>query len=154
MVTPVTKTTITHSIYTNFYDIVSAITNAPGSGNVFANRIFPSMPDVELNALNSYPIIILESPETSLKIFSIGKNLTEGSINFNVYASSAKTRDQIIDMIVNAIEINRGILATNHIRQIEIGNINMDQIARGKIKVNFCTIPIKFKFWSDKTNSF
>ena len=154
MATAVSKQTITHDIYSNFYDIVSAITNAPGAGNIFANRIFPSMPDVELNALNSYPIIILESPEIDLKIFSMGKNVTEGTINFNVFTTSAKTRDEIIDLIVYNIEINKGILATNNIRQIEIDKISVDQIARGKIKVNFCTIPIKFKYWSDKTNSF
>jgi hypothetical protein len=151
---PVTKETITHSIYQNFYDIVSAIEAGPGAGNIFYDRIFPSMPDVDLNFVSSYPIIILESPETSQKIFSIGLNETEGTINFNVYATSAKTRDLIIDKIRNAIEVNRGLLATNHIRQIEIGNITMNQIARGKIKVNFCTIPIKFKFWSEKTQAF
>lgn len=150
MATAVTKQTITHDIYSNFYDIVSAI-EPTGPGNIFANRIFPSMPDVELNALNSYPIIILESPETDLKIFSMGKNLTDGTINFNIFTTSAKTRDQIIDKIRYAIETNKGVLAAKNIRQIEINNITMDQIARGKIKVNFCTIPIKFKFWSDKT---
>lgn len=154
MAIAVTKQTITHSIYSNFYDIVSAITNAPGPGNIFADRIFPSMPDVELNALNSYPIIILESPENDLKQFSMGKNLTEGTINFNVFTTSAKTRDEIIDKIVYAIETNKGVLATKNIRQVEIDKINMDQIARGKIKVNFCTIPIKFKFYSDKTQAF
>ena len=150
MATAVSKQTITHDIYSNFYDIVAAI-EPTGPGNIFANRIFPSMPDVELNALNSYPIIILESPETDLKIFSIGKNLTNGTINFNVFATSAKTRDQIIDKIRYAIETNKGVLATKNIRQVEINNITMDQIARGKIKVNFCTIPITFKYWSDKT---
>jgi hypothetical protein len=146
----VTKQTITHGIYSNFYDIVANIEPS----NIFAERIFPSMPDVELNALNSYPIIILESAETDLKIFSLGKNLTEGSINFNVFATSAKLRDQIIDKIVYAVETNKGLLATKNIRQVEINKITMDQIARGKIKVNFCTIPIKFKFWSDKTAAF
>jgi TATA-box binding protein (TBP) (component of TFIID and TFIIIB) len=146
----VTKQTITHSIYTNFYDIVSSLEPS----NIFAERIFPSMPDVELNEKNSYPIIILESPETDLKIFSIGKNLTEGSINFNVFTTSAKTRDEIIDKIIYAIETNKGVLAENNLRQIEIDKITMDQVVRGKIKVNFCTIPIKFKYWSDKTQSF
>lgn len=143
----VTRQTITHSIYTNFYDIVSAI-EPP---NIFAERIFPSMPDVELNAANSYPIIILESPETDLKIFSIGQNLTTGTINFNVFTTSAKTRDEIIDKIRYAIETNKPLLATNNIRQVETGSITMDQIARGKIKVNFCVIPITFKYWSVKT---
>lgn len=109
------------------------------------------MPDVELNAANSYPIIILESPETDLKIFSIGQNLTTGTINFNVFATSAKTRDEIIDKIRYAIETNKPLLATNNIRQVETGSITMDQIARGKIKVNFCVIPITFKYWSVKT---
>jgi len=154
MVTPVTKSTITHSIYTNFYDIVSAITESPGAGNIFAERIFPSMPDVELNARNSYPIIILESPEIDLKQFSMGKNLTDGIINFNVYATDAKTRDQIIDLIIYNIEINKGVLATNNLRQVEVSIITTDQIARGKIKVHYCTIPIKFKFYSDKTYAF
>ena len=154
MADPVTKSTITHSIYTNFYDIVSNIAAGPGAGNIYASRIFPSMPDVELNMTNSYPIIILESPETDLKIFSMGKNLTTGSINFNVFTTSPKTRDQIIDKIIYAIETNKGLLATNNIRQVEINNITMDQIARGKIKVNFCTIPITFKYWSDKTQAF
>jgi len=147
---PVTRQTTTHSIYTNFYDIVSAI-EPTGPGNIFANRIFPSMPDVELNAINSYPIIILESPETDLKIFSIGQNLTTGTINFNVFTTSAKTRDEIIDKIRYAIETNKPLLTTNNIRQVEINNITMDQVARGKIKVNYCTIPITFKYWSVKT---
>ena len=88
MANAVTKQTITHSIYSNFYDIVSAITNGPGAGNIFADRIFPSMPDIELNALNSYPIIILESPETDLKQFDMGRNITEGTINVNVDTTS------------------------------------------------------------------
>lgn len=147
----VTKQTILHSIYTNFYDIVSAIEAGPGAGNIFAEKIFPSMPDVDLAMINSYPIIILESPEVDLTIFSMGKNLTTGTITFNVFTTSAKTRDQIVDKIVYAIETNKGVFAQNNIRQIEIDKINMDQVARGKIKVNYCSVPIKFKFWSDKT---
>jgi TATA-box binding protein (TBP) (component of TFIID and TFIIIB) len=150
MTEQVTKQKITHSIYTNFYDIVSTIEPS----NIFAERIFPSMPDIELNEKNSYPIIILESSEIDLTIFSIGKNLTTGTINFNVFTTSAKLRDEIIDKIIYTIETNKGVLATNNLRQIEIDKITMDQIARGKIKVNFCTIPIKFKFWSDKTQAF
>jgi hypothetical protein len=112
------------------------------------------MPDVELNALNSYPIIILESPETDLKQFDMGKNLTEGIINFNVFTTSAKTRDQITDKIRYAIETNKGVLATKNLHQVEIEKVTQDQIARGKIKVNFCIIPIKFKFYSEKTRAF
>jgi len=154
MANAVSKATITHDLYSNFYDLVAAISAGPGAGNIFAERIFPSMPDVDLSMVNSYPIIILESPETDLKIFSLGKNLTNGTIKFNIFTTSAKTRDQIIDKIVYAIETNKGVLATKNIRQVEINNITMDQVARGKIKVNFCTIPITFKYWSDKTNAF
>jgi hypothetical protein len=150
MTDAVTKQTIIHSVYTNFYDIVSAIEPA----NIFAERIFPSMPDIELNALNSYPIILLESPLIDLKQFSMGKNLTEGTINFYVYTTNAKLRDQLIDKINYAIETNKGVFATKNIRQVEIDKISTDEVARGKIKVHFCTIPIKFKFYSDKTFAF
>jgi hypothetical protein len=148
MANAVTKQTITHSIYQNFYDIVSAI---DGQNSLFSNRIFPSMPDVELHNLSSYPIIILESPEIDLKQFDMGKNLTEGTINFTVYTTSAKTRDEIVDKIRYVIETNKGTLATKNLHQVNINTIMNNQIARGKIKVNFATIPIKFKFYSVKT---
>ena len=150
MTDPVTKQTIMHGVYSNFYDIVSNI----DADDITWTRIFPSMPDVELNSLGSYPIIILESPESDLKQFDIGKNLTEGTITFNVFATSAKERDRIIDKIIYAVETNKGVLANNNLHQVEFDKMNMDQIARGKIKVNFCTIPIKFKFYSDKTQAF
>jgi len=152
MADEVTKQSVVHGVYSNFFDIVKNITPEPGV--VFSKMIFPAMPDFELDKTNSYPIIILESPQVDLKIFHMGKNLTDGTINFNVYATSAKTRDLITDKIIYAIETNKGVLASKNIRQIELGNIMMDQVARGKIKVNFCTIPIKFKFWSDKTFAF
>jgi hypothetical protein len=142
----VTKQTIINGIYTNFYAIVSVLEPT----NIFS-RIFPSMPDIELNEKNSYPIILLESPINDLNQFSMGKNLTEGTINFYVFTLSAKLRDQIIDKIVYAIETNKGVLATKNLHQVNIDKISYDEIARGKIKVHFCTIPIKFKFYSDKT---
>ena len=115
MANQVTKSNILNGIYTNFYSIVSTIEPA----NIFAEKIYPSMPDVELNEKNSYPIIILESPEVDLTIFSIGKNLTNGTINFNVFTTSAKLRDEIIDKIIYAIETNKGIFSTKNLRQIK-----------------------------------
>jgi len=150
MANAVTKQTIINGIYTNFYDIVSTIDPA----NIFAERIFPSMPDIELNALASYPIILLESPSTDLVQFDMGRNLTEGTINFYVFTTSAKLRDQLMDKIVYTIEINKGVLATKNLHQVNIDKITTDEIARGKIKVHFCNIPIKFKFYSDKTFAF
>ena len=150
MAQPVTKKSILHGIYTNFYDVVKVIE----PNNIFAERIFPSMPDVELNAQNSYPMIILESPQLDLKQFSMGLNLTDGSITFNVFTTSAKVRDEIIDKMLYQVETNKGNLAKNNIHRVEFGTITHDQVARGKIKVNYCSIPIKFKFYSDKTFAF
>lgn len=148
MTNAVTKQTITHGIYTNFYDLLSAI---DGTNSLFSNRIFASMPDVNLAEQSSYPIMILESPETSLEQFDMGRNITEGTIVLNVFAATAPMRDQIIDKVIYAIETNKGILATKNIRQVFINKITMEQVARGKIKVNYCSIPIKFKFYSEKT---
>jgi len=149
----VTKSSIIHGIYTNFYDILSAI-SATGPGNIFAERIYPSMPDIELGNINSYPILILESPEIDLNQFSFGKNVTNGRILLNIYATSAKTRDQIADKVIYAVETNKDTLAEQNLRQVNIDTITSDQIARGKIKVHYCMIPIKFQFYSDKTFAF
>lgn len=150
MAAKVTKQTILSGIYKNIYDVLKVVEPA----NIFAERIYPSMPDVELNAQNSYPMLILESAQVDLKQFSMGKNLTDGTINLTVYTTSAKLRDEIIDKIFYQLETNKGLFATNNIRRVEIGQIMHDQVARGKIKVNFCSIPIKFKFYSDKTYAF
>lgn len=148
MTIQVVKQTFIENIYKNFYDIVSAI---DGQNSIFSDKIFPSMPDVELNALSSYPMIILESPQIDMKQFDIGLNLSEGIINLTVYTTQAKLRDQIADKIVYAIETNKGTLATMNLHQVNFGNMTTNQVARGKIKINMTTIPIKFKFYSQKT---
>jgi hypothetical protein len=145
---PVVKQTFIENIYKNFYDIVSAI-DSPGS--IFNNRIFPSMPDVELSQANSYPIIILESPNFNVTQFDIGKSLAEGTLTFTVYTTQAKLRDQIVDKIIYAIETNKGVLANMNIKQVFFGSITTDQVARGKIKINMTTIPVTYKFYFDKT---
>ena len=151
MTTQVLKATFIENVYKNFYDIVSAISSGPGPGNIFEDRIFPSMPDVELNAVNSYPIIILESPNIDMAQFDMGLNVSNGTINITVYTTQAKMRDQIVDKIVYAIETNKGTLATNNLHQVNFGTMSTDQVARGKIKVNMTTIPVTFKFYSSKT---
>ena len=151
MTITVAKATFIENIYRNFYDIVSAIEQGPGPGNIFEDRIFPSMPDVELNAVNSYPIIILESPQIDMAQFDMGKNVSNGTINFTVFTTQAKMRDQIVDKIVYAIETNKGVLANMNLHQVNIGSMMTDQVARGKIKVNMTIIPITFKFYSTKT---
>lgn len=148
MTITVVKQTFIENVYKNFYDIVSVI-DSPGS--IFNNRIFPSMPDVELNQANSYPIIILESPAIDMAQFDMGLNVSNGTINFTVFTTSAKVRDQIVDKIFYAIETNKGTLATMNLHQVNFGNVSTNQIARGKIKVNMTTIPVKFKFYSTKT---
>jgi len=148
MANAVEKKTLTQDIYNNFYDIVSAI---DGENSFFSNRIYPAMPDIDLSFKNSYPIIILQTPETDIKQFSMGLNSTDGTINFEVYTTSAKNRDQIVDKIRYEIETNKGVLSAKNIRRVEFGNVIPNQVARGKIKVHYAIVPIKFKVYTEKT---
>jgi len=151
MTIQVVKQTFIENIYKNFYDIISAI---GGAHSVFYDKIFPCMPDVELNSLASYPMIILETPQVDMNQFDFGKNVSDGTVNITIYTTSAKSRDQLMDMLIYALETNKGVFANMNLHQVNFNSIITNEVARGKIKVHMATLPVIFKFYSQKTYAY
>jgi hypothetical protein len=137
------------NIYKNFYDLVDAISGF--SGNSY---VYPAFPDIDLADKADYPIIIIGSPEISWSPHTFGKNVLEGTIAIDIYTTAADTVDQYTSDIHNQIEINKGVLATQNLRQVNLSSTTKDIIQHGDLRIHFKTLIFEYKFYFTKTSAY
>ena len=147
MVTSVLKASAIENIYKNFYDLVNAITN-------FSGIVYPAFPYKVIDDKADYPIVVINSPEISWDTFTFGLNLLEGSIDIDIYTTSAKTTDEYSSDVSNQIETSKDTLADNGLRQVHLTSTNTDSASHGKIRVHLKTLNFDYKFYSSKTAAY
>jgi hypothetical protein len=141
----VTKAKLIENVYENFFDAVKSYDNK------FSKIIYPSFPNVELAVVGSYPIIVLNSPVFRTEQKTMNRTTNEGRITFEIYTTSAKTKDEYSDLLKNAIETNKGTLADNGIHQV-FEDISLDDtVVYGKVKVHSKQITLNFVVYTTKT---
>lgn len=140
--------TIDNNIFKNFYDLLNTV-------GAFTNKIYPEFPEINLEDKGDYPIFVLNSPINPWGPHTFGKNVVEGKISFDVYATNAKDRDTYTSSTDYKIETSKTTLAGLGLKQVfSDGPPQKDMAPHGNIKVYFSSITFKYKFYFSKTYAF
>lgn len=148
MTVTVAKATILENIFKNFYDILNG--NASLTGIIYA--AYPE--GFNIDAKGDYPVCILESADISEVQHTFGKTVVEGTIDFMIHTTDAKTTDQYTSDAKNEIETSKDTLAGVGLRVIFLSSTSKDTIIRGKMHVHIKTLTWSFKFYHTKTFAF
>ena len=115
----ITKSNLISQVWQNVYDILNSNLTDPKSRSKWIYAAFPS---VRKGTADTYPCIIIESPDMS------GENIIMGhssrsyrwSIPISVYSTRMEDVDTIADDIINTLETNKGSLSTNNLYQFNV----------------------------------
>lgn len=144
----VSKSTIVENVFKNFYDILNG-------NDSFTDIIFPAYPEnFNIDSKGDYPVCILESPDISSEQFTMGKTVVDGTIEFMIHSTDAKTTDEYTSDAKEEIETNKYALSGVGLRMIFLTSTSKDTIIRGKIHIHVKTLTWSFKFYHTKTFAF
>lgn len=148
MAVTVAKATVIENVYKNFYDLVNAI-------GALASKVYPEFHENhKFDNKADYPTIILNSPEISWEGFTFGRNVLTGTIDLDVYTTTAKDADQYASDIHNQIEVSKHTLAQQGLREVNLESTNKDNVQHGEIRIHLKTLTFTFKFYFARTGAY
>ena len=143
----VTKEKIYEEVYKEFYDLIKAI-------NGFSLIVYPAFSENVKDAKADYPQVVINSPDIDWKQFTQSKNITDGTIDIEIYTTTAKDTDVKASAVNNKIEISKTTLASAGLQKVFLESSTSDNVFHGKIKVFIKTLAFTYKFTSAKTRAF
>uniref|UniRef100_A0A6M3K1W6 Tail protein n=1 Tax=viral metagenome TaxID=1070528 RepID=A0A6M3K1W6_9ZZZZ len=147
MAVTVSKSTVVENIYKNFYDLINAISG-------FSGICYPEFHENhDFDDKADYPVVIIGSPEVSWESFTFGKNVLSGTIEIDIYTTTAPLTDQYTSDISNQIDSSKHTLADQGLKMVELESTSKNVVTRGNINIHMKTLIFKFMFYFDKTTS-
>ena len=150
--TQISKSSIVSDIWENFYDRINATVTDPNVSNR-SKWIFSSFPleDIENRSID-YPLIVINPIGITWEKFSLTKNYAVGSIDIELYTTSAESSDNYTDSILDGIETSKAILRAVGLEFIYLTGRTTDVVFRGKntIHVNILTFTFRYVFTKTK----
>ncbi len=149
MTVTVVKSTVIENIFKNFYDLLAAVSG-------FSTLIYPESPNVNFTQEESYPVIILNSPNINSDSFTLGKGVIEGTIEVNIYtANDPALCDQFASDVIDKIETSKFTLAGVGLKMVQLQSTAKDVILQDqKLKVHMKSVIFEYMFYYDKTGAF
>ena len=147
----ISKSTIVANIWENFYDRVNATVTDPNVSNR-SKWIYSTFPleDIENRSID-YPLIVINPIGITWEKFSLTKNYAVGSIDIELYTTSAVTSDTYTDYILNGIETSKAILRAVGLEFIYMTGRTTDVVFRGKNTIHVNTLTFTFRYVFTKT---
>ena len=150
--TTINKETIVSDIWENFYDRVNSTVVDPNIAKR-SKWIYSTFPleDIENRSID-WPVIIINPIGVNWEKFSLTKNYAVGSIDIELYTTSASSADTYTDSIMNGIETSKDDLRAVGLEFIYLVNRNSDVVFRGKntIHANVSTFSFRYVFTKTK----
>lgn len=143
----VTKSTVLSNIYKEIYDLVVAISG-------FSTIVYPTFSHNVKDSSADYPQVVINSPDISWDTFTFGKNMLTGTIDIEVYTTTAKDTDVKASKVNDKIELSKTTLATAGLQKVTLESTSSDMAPHGKIKVFQKILTFAYTFTSAKTRSF
>jgi hypothetical protein len=144
----VTKSAIWEQVFRNFYSILDGHAS-------FTNKIFPAFPEnFDIDDKGDYPVCILNSAKLSEEQFTFGQSHVDGTIQFEIYTSDAKTCDEFSSDAKDQVETSKDTLATVGLRQVFLDDSDKIVVQRGKINVHNMNLVFRYRFYYNKTSAF
>ena len=149
----ISKATIVANIWENFYDRVNATVTDPNVANR-SKWIYSTFPleDIENRSID-WPVIVINPIGITWEKFSLTKNYAVGSIDIELYTTSAANLDTYTDYILNGIETSKAILRAVGLEFIYLTGRTTDVVFRGKNTIHVNTLNFTFRYVFTKTRT-
>jgi len=118
-----------------FFNLISNGVTDPNSRTKFC---YPTWPNVDIDNSDSYPIIIIESPEFRWKKFTFTKRDYIMTIKIHIFSTTMKQLDSLTSQVINTIRD-----AVKSIRGLRIDNIMLNGVTTDHVKRDTLTIHTK-----------
>lgn len=153
----ISKSTLTSTIWKNFYDRIKSVTSvnisiSPGSQTI--QTYATSYSNVDFSSKSNFPIIVINSPRIPQEQFTFKKTQVNGTIDFEVHATNPEAADKFLDAINEAIETYKYEFAQVGLVMLELDDTDDDFVEHGEIKVHIRTSRFKFNYRFDRTTGF
>lgn len=145
-----TKEKVTQSIFKLFMNRIANIVTYPRSP-VKSKWMFPAFPNIDVENTDSYPIMVINSPELDWTKFTLTKKKVEASITVNIYSSAQDELDDLSDQTITAVETSIGTYRDINLRFVNLEGTDTDHIMRGEISVHIKSITFTCSFTFTKT---
>jgi len=147
----INKETIVSDIWENFYDRVNSTVTDPNIAKR-SKWIYSTFPleDIENRSID-WPVIIINPIGVNWEKFSLTKNYAVGSIDIELYTTSASSADTYTDSIMNGIETSKDDLRAVGLEFIYLVNRNSDVVFRGKNTIHANVLTFSFRYVFTKT---
>jgi uncharacterized Zn finger protein len=153
----VSKSNIIENTWKEFYDRVKAqvlSTSITGSVTVTVQNYVSSFPDQLIDSKSEYPIIVVETPNFSGEVFTIGKDKLAGTIKIEIYATQAEAADKLFSQVIDSIETYKRELREAGLTMVKLDDTDSDHISRDKINIHTRMAQFKFSFQYVKTGAY
>ena len=149
----INKETIVSDIWENFYDRVNSTVTDPNIAKR-SKWIYSTFPleDIENRSID-WPVIIINPIGVNWEKFSLTKNYAVGSIDIELYTTSASSADTYTDSIMNGIETSKDDLRAVGLEFIYLVNRNSDVVFRGKNTIHANVLTFSFRVIFEKTRT-
>lgn len=154
----VTKSTISSSIWRNFYDRIKDqvtsvnISISPGTQTV--QTYAADYGEVDFSSKSNFPIIVINTPKIPQEQFTFGKTQVNGVIDLEVYATNSQAADKFLDAINEAIETYKKDFADLGLLRLEVDDTDVDFVEHGSIKVHIRSARWIFTYIYDRTRAY
>ena len=149
----ISKSTIVANIWENFYDRVNATVTDPNVANR-SKWIYSTFPleDIENRSID-WPVIVINPIGITWEKFSLTKNYAVGSIDIELYTTSAANLDTYTDYILNGIETSKDDLRAVGLEFVYLTGRVTDVVFRGKNTIHVNTLTFTFRYVFTKTRT-
>lgn len=131
----ITKSSIFSSFYKIFYNRI--IANVADIRSPARNKyVYPAFPSNLIDNSDSYPIIIINSPEISWDKFTLTKKWAMATIDIEVFVTKQEQLDSMSDSILAAIEGSYPTFDGIQIRMVQQTGSTTDHIIRDQITIH------------------
>lgn len=121
---------------------------------VTVSRYSSAYSQEELSVSSNFPMIVIEPPRISDKSKTFSKEETTGTINIEVYGTSAEIADRFSDKILDTIETYKKILADNGLTDVHGSLEDIDSDSPGGFLVHVRRLRFEFTYKYTKTRAY
>ena len=149
MASSISKNTIVHDIWENFYDRVNSQVTTVTLANSDTQTVQTysgSYSDHMLNKKSNYPILVVGSPVISSEYFTTSKDSYLGTITITIFTTSSEAGDRFISEIIDSIETHRQEYRDVNLTMIDLQGIDNDMVERGNIKIHVREATYSFEY--------
>ena len=130
-------------VFETLYDLITSQVSDPQIP-ARSKWWFSTYPDNRLQTKADFPIGIINPPNYSWQDFTIKRKWAIIDISIDIYSTSAREADELVDSVLDALETNRVIFGQSGLIKYNVTGTNSSVFKNGEITLHVRTASISF----------